>query len=416
MRAPGMGIPVSRSEKPRRPRLPCIPQYGYNVPQTQPATPMPSFDFISTKDIRESLENDFREMSESSTHGNFKSTLVMAGSIIEGLLVDYLVTFPNAARKAKKGPLELHLSEAIEICVEEKVLTKGTAELCTVVKSFRNLIHPGLLTRLGEPAPDENSAVIAVALVKRIVGELEIEFRKRTGLSAEQVVTKVENDPHATGLIEHLLRDLREDQRRRLLLELIPARYQYWIDAQTRNPGGDDDQTADDLVAVHRAALKGGNVETQKLVAAEFYRILKEGDGDAVKRHTYSGLFVADDLKYLPKDRWPHVTAHLLSKVGPAHVTLRTLAFTRGICPFLASADAHKWLDPLIKGAVLGNTIDPAVDREIRDQILRSGFDTGGEFDRAVVRRFNEWIHSVSQSHPDLVERVTELRDSVVGL
>lgn len=78
----------------------------------------------------------------------------------------------------------MDLMEAIEICRQEKALTDRTADLCSVIRSYRNLIHPGRLIRPGEPAPDKDSATIAVTLVRIIAEELAATREKAVGLTA----------------------------------------------------------------------------------------------------------------------------------------------------------------------------------------------------------------------------------------
>src|SRR5438034_1233810 len=110
---------------------------------------MATFDYITSKDFRESLESDYGEMRRCFEASSWKSTQVLAGSIVEALLADYLCSTTNANRPAK-DPLKLDLGEAIAICLTENVLIQRTADLCSAVKSYRNLIHPGRMIRLGE--------------------------------------------------------------------------------------------------------------------------------------------------------------------------------------------------------------------------------------------------------------------------
>ena len=56
---------------------------------------VPSFDFITTKPFRESLEADYAEMGRSAESKNWKAVQVLAGSIVECLLIDYLAATPN---------------------------------------------------------------------------------------------------------------------------------------------------------------------------------------------------------------------------------------------------------------------------------------------------------------------------------
>ena len=81
---------------------------------------MPSFDYITIKEFRESLEADYADMRRCADIQAWKSVQVLAGSIIEALLVDYLTSTKNLARPGK-DLLKMDLAEVITICRSEKV-------------------------------------------------------------------------------------------------------------------------------------------------------------------------------------------------------------------------------------------------------------------------------------------------------
>ena len=99
------------------------------------------FDFIAIREFRESLERDYREMKSSLDVKAWKAVQVLAGSIVESLLIDYIVSTPRPDRPGG-DPLQLDLGKAIAICKNERAVSERTAALCTVIRSYRNLIHP----------------------------------------------------------------------------------------------------------------------------------------------------------------------------------------------------------------------------------------------------------------------------------
>jgi len=129
----------------------------------------PNFDFISDADFRASLESDYRELSNCMTQEAWKGVHVLAGSVVEAILVDYLIG-TGYQTKSGKDPLRMELGPIISACREEKIITERTADLSSVVKSYRNLIHPGRVIRLAETV-DRKSASIAKALVDVIADE-----------------------------------------------------------------------------------------------------------------------------------------------------------------------------------------------------------------------------------------------------
>ncbi|MEX0804238.1 MAG: hypothetical protein WD688_13115 [Candidatus Binatia bacterium] len=129
------------------------------------------FDFITAREFREALERDYAQMRACFTAQAWKSVQVLAGSIVESLLVDYLSSTTNVGRP-QKDPLRLDLAEAIALCRTEKAVSERTADLCSVIRSYRNLIHPGRAIRLAEPQASAKSAQIAVSVVDLIVDDI----------------------------------------------------------------------------------------------------------------------------------------------------------------------------------------------------------------------------------------------------
>src|SRR5947207_1342399 len=110
---------------------------------------MPDFDFINGSDLRESLEHDYTELQNAFNARAWKSVHVLSGSIIEAVLVDFLLATPNSSRTTR-DPLRMEFAELIDVCHAEGPLTDRTNHLCALIRSYRNLIHPGRAIRLGE--------------------------------------------------------------------------------------------------------------------------------------------------------------------------------------------------------------------------------------------------------------------------
>jgi hypothetical protein len=95
---------------------------------------MARFDFISAPEFRHSLETDYQEMKRCFEIKAWKSTQMLAGSIVEALLIDYLSATKEPTRPAR-DPLKLDLSEAVQICRTEEVLSDRASDLCSVVRT-----------------------------------------------------------------------------------------------------------------------------------------------------------------------------------------------------------------------------------------------------------------------------------------
>ncbi|MCE4573007.1 hypothetical protein [Caballeronia sp. CLC5] len=366
---------------------------------------MASFDFISLKGFRLSLERDFSEMKRCLEVGAWKSVQVLAGSVVESLLIDYLLSSSHPSR-SPKDPLRMDLAEAITICRQEKVLSDRTADLCSVIRSYRNLIHPGRVVRLEEPAPDQSSATIAKTLIEMIVEELARSRRKSVGLTAEQIVSKVRRDANSTTIVKHLILEANESQRERLVLSLIPDAY------MTGNYESDFfDDEPERLRGAFRVALEQVSHEVQTRVAAEFVRILREEDGDFVARYC-EAFFVASDIEYVAKQHQPLVTEFLLGRPTRVH-TFGTLRVLKGIVSFLTPNEAEIWVDPYVRTITSAET-HSGLKARAKEQFGEEFVRTTGTFDTAVMARLDAWRQTFLESgQSSRAESAAEMIDLV---
>jgi len=165
---------------------------------------MSNFEFISNEAFRTSLESDYSELEKCIEVGAWKAAHVLAGSIVEATLVDYLLStdFPS---RCKEDPLRFDLGEIISTCRAENIISQRVEDLSTVIREYRNLIHPGRFARTGDIV-DNDSALIAKSLVVLIAKEVTAKRKEAYGLTAEQIVSKVISDPSNTVVIAHLLK------------------------------------------------------------------------------------------------------------------------------------------------------------------------------------------------------------------
>lgn len=100
---------------------------------------MGAFDFVNGDEFRSSLERDNEEMEMSLSSGAWKAVLVLAGSILEAVLADYLTGIPQPSNGQAID--KLGLADLIKAARSQNVISEQAAELSTVVRLFRNLIH-----------------------------------------------------------------------------------------------------------------------------------------------------------------------------------------------------------------------------------------------------------------------------------
>ena len=151
-----------------------------------PAAGTTELNFIPDKDLRESLRRDISAVNSALTNGEWKAATVLAGSVVEALLlwsleqhsrneidsaVSSLVDSKSLQRRPSGNLEDWRLPELIEVARELKAVKEDTAIQARLAKDYRNLIHPGRAQRLGQVC-DRGTALAAVAALERVIGDL----------------------------------------------------------------------------------------------------------------------------------------------------------------------------------------------------------------------------------------------------
>ena len=140
-----------------------------------------SFSFIKDDDLRRIIERDYKELVLVLFPGGaWKSTVIMAGSILEAILFDVLAS--DAATKAKalastvapKSPMEdWRLEYLIKVAADIGVLPARRAlTFDQVLRDFRNFVHPKKEIRSGHPC-QEGEAQLAIGGLNAVCDILE---------------------------------------------------------------------------------------------------------------------------------------------------------------------------------------------------------------------------------------------------
>lgn len=177
------------------------------------------FDFITDEKFRNILERDYEELTQCIESKSSKSVLILSGSIIEAILTDYFLNFPPDGYKEKKI-LGLALYDLIELAKEKNLITQSTKDLSTVLKNYRNLIHPGREIRKSESF-DFDTAVVAKSLLNIIVKEIRENYLNNLGYSANDLISKLQNDALSQTIFEKLLIKVHKSEKSKLFNILI---------------------------------------------------------------------------------------------------------------------------------------------------------------------------------------------------
>ncbi len=299
------------------------------------------FRFITDDEFRSSLENDLAELESTRIAGAWKCVHVLAGSIVEAVLIDYLFAVKYNQWDDERI-LKMDLSDCIEACQAEHILDDDAEKTCTVIKNFRNLIHPGRMKRLRERV-DSDGAALAEAIVKRIVGDVVKKRMEVYGPTADDITEKLLRHPRTTILDDHL-KGINDTERRLLLLKYLPDSLERWkANSDNKNSPGETfekcyricfDQA--DSPVKHEAVLK----YEATLKAAVPARI------DMYERH----FFRASDLQFLDEEERKLILGHLKVVLNAHFVQACQRPLMHGIGAFLAPSDVRELFPRLLLG------------------------------------------------------------------
>ncbi len=132
-----------------------------------------SFDFTKDDGLRSIIERDYKELKRKVfPSGAWKSTVVLAGSIFEAILLDQITHDPakvNAIKEhsKKQEAKEWNLSHLIKVAADHMLLPEGKMEpYDTVLRDYRNFIHPDRETRAKHECGKEEAGLAIFALDK----------------------------------------------------------------------------------------------------------------------------------------------------------------------------------------------------------------------------------------------------------
>jgi hypothetical protein len=145
-------------------------------PDQFPSPETTELSFLQPDDLRKNLRLDISGMNRALSSGEWKAATVLAGSVVEALLLwaleqepsdklweaveklgkknDPATGKPILRRKPNNDLKNWVLHDFIEVGLELGVVTVDTAAQARLGKDFRNLIHPGRASRL------EHSAIV----------------------------------------------------------------------------------------------------------------------------------------------------------------------------------------------------------------------------------------------------------------
>lgn len=364
---------------------------------------MASFDFITNSEFRASLESDYSELKAALQARAFKSAHVLAGSIIEAVLIDYLIAI-NYQSRSQKDPLKMTLEKLIEACKDEKIISERVSDLSTVIRSYRNLIHPARIIRLNENV-DENTATVAQAVVEMVVSEIAKQKKATYGYTAEQIINKLERDPSVSPILSDILKETKEVELEKLL-ELIPHKH-FELTAY-ENYGEDIYRQAVSMEICFRLAFDIVSLDIKKRVVERYVGIIKNAGENEISMYG-NAFFISRDMRYLGDADRELVKKHILHRL--ADILYNSSKVLEGIGGYLSESDAISFTDEVVRA--ITSTHSRAT--EVRKQVIEEYYNIKTEVREIIKKRLDVWIRSDSQK-AHKAHKIEEFKNALLDI
>lgn len=300
------------------------------------------------------------------------------------------------------------LADIIRILRERDAISSTLADLCSVIKNYRNLVHPGRSIRT-QDSVDEHSARVAVSLVEMILKEVSEKRQAKHGYTAEQLLSKIRSDPSVKAILIHLLKDVTDREKERLLLEVLPNEYMKVID----DPDPDDDlrHLSSIIPTVFRATLEEVEQGIQKKVAKQFVRILKESSGSYVSAYELA-FFKVLDVKHLSKGDIQLVKDHISDQLKSGPYRGKLFGCLSGMSHPMLWKDFRQFIRRVIWYACQSSS--EAVRKAARQRIFEEYYSGNEEFQVAVMTGIDKWVqHYRKVDQVEIAEKFVSLEEEI---
>lgn len=177
------------------------------------------FDFVGDKSFQIILKRDFKEVQKCVEIGANKAAIILSGSILETILSDYFCeNLPIG--KTKIDILKLSLSSLLELSVENHLISPSENSLAEVLKTYRNLIHPGREIRSLEGV-DNSTSKLAFSILELLIGKIERKYKEQFIHTAEEILDKLDDDWNFVSIYGLVITKLSGLEKNKLFDELI---------------------------------------------------------------------------------------------------------------------------------------------------------------------------------------------------
>lgn len=155
-------------------------------PDQYPSASTAALKFITEAELRENLRLDLSASNQALANNEWKAATVLAGSVVEALLLWKLATYEkvelepalNRLKEKDKRFEKINIKDlereglSLYISLSEEIgaISQNSSKQARLSSDYRNLIHPGRSVRLKESCT-RATALTAVAAVERLIDE-----------------------------------------------------------------------------------------------------------------------------------------------------------------------------------------------------------------------------------------------------
>ena len=223
---------------------------------------------------------------------------------------------------------------------------------------------------------------------------------------------KLERDQSAMGILAHLLVDVNEHEKERLLRKVIPDRFFELEETSFEGEPiySDHEEKQANLSRCFRATFEMISYEGRREISRKFVEILRREDEHKVLTYE-TAFFQAGDLQYLSYADASLAKQHFLSRLtkSPSDLLLKA---SKGIAQHLVRDEVSPIVDALVRVVAYGKPRDCVEDA--RGMIVSlwtelPGGTTG--LDAIVLSRLDDWIrHFKQDGQEDKAQIVAEIK------
>ena len=123
--------------------------------------------------------------------GNSLSSIILIGSIMEGILLGVARIYPDRFNKSNSAPINNNdkkvkklsdwtLNDFINSAYELRIINEDVRKFSHVVREFRNYIHP-YQQLCSKFSPDKHTALICLQVLKALISQIE-EYTKKNSI------------------------------------------------------------------------------------------------------------------------------------------------------------------------------------------------------------------------------------------